>query len=254
VTSGTVELIAVSGAHGRLVADLEGVHADARRAVADDDVGALQGPGLVEGAVCLERLDGRGRRRRPIDVDRPGVVAERHEVALQLTDIAAIRDAGAEVAIERAGAVEDPGRRLRVDRQQRAAAADGRALGAQAGDRAARGRSQLSRAGVAERGVDVDAVDEVTPLDRRGAQRDVVVGGGRCAVIVGRQQPDSGPDGREHQDDGGGATDATARSATPRSDGPDGGCGPHGFGPAPKDAPPPSGPPTAPFGGWPSSA
>ena len=172
VTTGVVEVSSVTGAPGaRGIADLGAVLADARRPVADDDLRARDRPALREVAIVLEVDHRGGRRRGPVVVDGAGVVAERLQVALELADVAAVGHAGAEVAVHRDRAVEDPGRRLGVDRHQRAPARDGVALVAQARDRA-RGRGgRLGRVGEAERAVDVLAGDEVAALDRGGAER-----------------------------------------------------------------------------------
>jgi hypothetical protein len=138
---------------------------------------------------------------------------------LELADVGAVGDAGAEVAVHRDRAVEDPGRRLGVDRHQRPSAGDRVALVAQAGDRAGGRGGHRRRVGEAERAVDVLAGDEVAALHRDRAERHGIVGGPGVAAVAGREQEPG--DDRDPDDRGGRQHGPAAAPANPRETGGD---------------------------------
>jgi hypothetical protein len=100
-----------------------------------------------------------------------------------------------------AAAVEQERRWLAVEPVQRAPAPDHRARRAQPRDGSRGGGHEAAPAGVAERPVELVAVDQVAPLDRGGRAHGGGSGGRGVAVAVERDEAGGGRDGDEHAAD-----------------------------------------------------
>ena len=91
-------------ASARPLPERAGNGVDADRAVDEHDLTEVDASVVVLAVVRLEVLDGLGRRRRPLLVDRQVVllgVAQRRQHVLDLQDVGAVVDAGAERAPQR---------------------------------------------------------------------------------------------------------------------------------------------------------
>jgi hypothetical protein len=148
--------------------------ADPRRAGQEHDLALGKRAVLGHAAVVLEALDRLGRRPRPLVVDghvAVRVVAERAQVALELTDVVAVAHVRREVPPRRQRAIEQPRRRRIVDVVQRVSAPHDVTGIADRGQRPGHCRPQRRGVGVTQRAAEGLAIDEVAALDRRAGRR-----------------------------------------------------------------------------------
>ena len=188
---------------GDVLAEHAADAADACLGVDPHDLAELDGAVVVLAVVLLERLDGVGRRRRPVLVDRDVVrlgVAERGEHVLELQHVLAVGDGRAEVTPHRDRPVQGDDR-LAVDLDDDAGVLDHRPDLGQTGQRALPREHERAGVAVSGRAVELLLLAEVALLDgdERLLGRRLVGRGLRLVAGVGDEHARR-PGGGGHDD------------------------------------------------------